>query len=504
MTGVTTGADLDHLPEGAFQLAPEARDLPSYLRAFAYAAAPWFSVLVVVFVERWRVGPTLRFREFQAVLVYAFLAAMLWIGPVQLVLSRFLADALFEGKPGAGRGATQRLALALSVVGAASALAYGWWREVPWRLTLPGGLLLASVLAGWVGNLALYGIKRYRAVVLSAAAGMALALVLRALPVPGAATGGTWPLLALAAGQLLVAVMVHVSLAEGLPGPDPRQAGVLRWAARFPTLAIAGGLQAVGLTALPVLAWCVVGVEEVPGFVTRWEVDIPVFLAFLVILPGQAAFLQEVERDFQAAYRRFLVDVEVGSAAEVDASHERLVLAFEDSLVGPARVQLVVTVAALLGLEVLLGRLGLVGLDRDFLRVVLVAASAHGVVLQLSVLAQYLDRRRVLVAVLATTAVPHLLVTPAALAVATEPQALWGLPYLGAAAAAALGGWVVLGRDAGRLAYLVAFQGSMRDAEGQPLNYLPAPRQAADLEVGWEGGRADAPPGGGAPVTSGA
>lgn len=486
MSPADRAPSLARLPEGAFRLAPEDRDLPSFLRAFAFATAPWFSVLAVVFTERISTGPVLRFQEFQAVLVYVFVAAMLLVGSTQLVLSRYLADALYREAPGQGRSVSRRLAGTLALIGVAAASAYARHAGLPARLLLPGALLLAATVALWVTNVSLYGVKRYGTVVATSIAGALLAILLRGLPDPTGLPGGTWPLLALGAGQLLALALAQRALGRALPGAGAPVGDFLRCARDYPALAVAGSAQAVGLTALSLVAWSLAGVEEVTGFVMRWELDVPVFVAYLVILPGQASFVQELERDFQHAYRRFLVRVEVGSAAEVEASREEVLASFDDAVVFPLRLQAVVSLAAILHGPEVLARLGAVGLDPGLVASLILAATLHGLVLQLSVLAQYLDRRGTLAGFLGLLAVLHVAGTALVIGGSPEPSWRWVVPYAAACLLAAGIGWRRLRVAAERLDYHVLFEGTMRDADGSRLAYEAGPEGPEALHHAWE------------------
>ena len=240
---------------------------------------------------------------------YALLASLVTTSTLSMVVTRFLADMLFEERTDAVMpsfwGST---GLLLTVGGAV----YGVFLLFSGAGALPGFLcwmLFGELVAVWNAMSYLTAIKDYRAVLRGFAAAAAAALALGALAlrlglptVPamlGAMCGGYGIMLA---GQVSL-------LDRCFPAQKERPVSAflfLKWCDEFRPLALTGLCTALGLFAHLVLMWLGPLQVHVQGlFVGAPAYDVPALLSFLTILVTTVNFVVSVEVNFYPKYRSY-------------------------------------------------------------------------------------------------------------------------------------------------------------------------------------------------------
>ena len=254
----------------------------------------------------------------------AYAVALLVAGPVQIVISRYTADRLYEGRFRAiaapfcrGLGATF---LMCAVPATFALLALG----LPLRAAWWGAALSAAVGAQWtalsVGN----GLCSPALVLGAVAAGSALSFLLAALLVAVAGLGVSGYLFGLISGQVLTLAILLVGIFRALPDEADERARLLPAFRDYAALAGAGLAFNASLWVDKLVAWCLVGGETAAlhagASSTAWFSTIPC-LAWIFV---------EVETTFHRRFRAFyraleggapLAELRRGARALVDEPH---------------------------------------------------------------------------------------------------------------------------------------------------------------------------------------
>lgn len=362
----------------------------AYATGAAVMALPWVLTTIVLAslpAIIGRVGTDTRAAEIVVNVAYA--VALLVSGPVQIVVSRYTADRLFERKLRAiaaplcrGLSATFLLcfipaALVLLLLGQSM------------RLTLWGAALSAAVGAQWTALAVGNGLCSPSLVLGAVAAGSVVSFMLASVLVVVAGLGVPGYLFGLGAGQVLTLVILLVGVLRALPAESDERARLLPAFRDYSALAVAGLAFNASLWVDKLVAWTLVG--GVTGALHGWAST----LAWFSTIPCLAWIFVEVETTFHRHFRRFYRALEGGaSLAELRLGVRALVGEAMRLLRGAASVQLGVMLFLQLAALPLARALAL---PEDAIlpyRLLLGAAGVHALGLLGLILLYYFDFRR--------------------------------------------------------------------------------------------------------------
>jgi uncharacterized membrane protein len=418
-----------------------------------------------------------RVNQFTSILVYIYAASLIISGPIQLVLTRYVADRLYEeDRDGVLAGVLHALSLAGGLAGL-SWFGFASWAELP-----PGALLASTVLsvvvtALWVIMAYVTSLKRYKQVTGIFAMGAVLTVFLAI----GLATQGRMGVNGLLLGYALghaavLAGMASVSIQEYHYEPRPFSE-FLAYFIHMPGLVAVGLLMNVALWIDKLLVWGMTGTQELPGFYSNWVYDIPAYLAYLSVLPSQAFFLIKVETRFDIQYQKFLRAILDSPAEVVVRRKHEMNASLRDGLSQLMKFQGVISLVLVLLAPRILEVLRLHTLDTLLLEGLMLGAYCHFGFLHTMVFLMYLDRRREMLKLLAGFTLLNGAGTYLAVSYSATPT-YWCLGYVVASFVALLVGIRTTLHLADRIDYLMLFEQDLRDADNRVIKYRPAPADA--------------------------
>jgi uncharacterized membrane protein len=462
----------------------------AYATGAAVMALPWVLTTAVLVSLRAVVHQGLpELASAGTIVSVAYGVALLVAGPVQIVVSRYAADRLYEGRLRAiaapvcrGLGTTF---LVCAVAASLLLLALG----LAPRAALWGGALSAAVGAQWtalsVGN----GLCTPALVLGAVGAGSVLSFLLAALLVTVAGLGIPGYLFGLMSGQTLTLVILLVGIFRALPDDADDGARLLPAFRDYAALAGAGLAFNASLWADKLVAWGLVGGETAALHSGASTV------AWFSTIPCLAWVFVEVETTFHRRFREFYLALEGGaSLTELRRGARALEEEAERLLRGALSVQAGVTVFLQFAADPLARRLGL-PLDAILTyRLLLVAACAQAVGMLGLILLYYFDLRRE-----ACLAAVALLVAITAFTVAAS---VCGLPpSLGTVLGCTFGAcftWRCVFQGVGavlRHTLLAQPYGVARRGNRDGSEVVRRPARLRPLRVPRRGGHAPAPPG---------
>lgn len=455
----------------------------AYLSSGIISAGPWLISVLSLALLQGAIGASLppedRMLLF-ATITYAFVASSVLTGPVQIVLTRILADHLFLGEVGAIAGtfsrALRRTAILLVVI-LAPFLAGA---PFPMAYRLLAGSLFLTVSMIWLALSVLTAARDYRSIVLAFALGYAIS--------GGAALGlgqrlGVWgALLGFGFGQVVcLALLVERVFAEFPASPAKPAAAGRNWGT-YGSLACVGFLYHLGLWAEKILYWSSSAAVSIAGFFRTFPpYDTAILLAYLLTIPSSAVLLVNLETDFYRHYRAFYRNVlrkdgrggiqrSRGTFQEISEAKEGMVRAARSGLVTLLKVQGMVAGFALLLAPDLARWIGLPSQHLASLRLAILAASGQVFVLYTVLLLLYVDARRQSLFVVFVFALSNLGLSWTAL---QQAPGAYGLGYLLSTIATTLAGTYLLNSVLTRLDYLTFMEqpldrGPRRQSRSQP------------------------------------
>ena len=362
----------------------------AYATGATVMALPWVLTTAVLFSLPAVIGRGMADLATAGTVVnVAYAAALLVAGPVQIVISRHVADRVYEGRPRAiaaplcrGLGATFLICALPTAVGL---LALG----VPSRAAVWGAVLSAAVGTQWtalsVGN----GLCSPALVLGAVAAGSAQSFLLAALLVAVAGLGVPGYLFGLISGQTLTLVILLVGIFRALPEEADERATLLPAFRDYAALAGAGLAFNASLWVDKLIAWRMVG-GEAASFHARAST-----IAWFSTIPLLAWIFVEVETTFYRRFRSFYAALEGGATLpELRSGARGLVGEAARLLRGAISVQAGVTVFLQLAADPLARWLGLRQEAILPYRLLLFGAGAQGIGLLGLILLYYFDLRR--------------------------------------------------------------------------------------------------------------
>jgi uncharacterized membrane protein len=373
--------------------------LSKYGAAGVISCGPWllsvFSMLLIGALCRGLVADAASVERFQVSVTWLFALSLILSGPLQLQLTRFIADRVYAGR-------TQEIApnlfaalvLMSSIGGLLAAAASPLLSDEPPGFRLLFGIAFVTLADVWLMVGVLSGLRRHLAVLgvfgLGYLVTVGAALALAPYGELGLMGGFT-----LGQAVLLIAGLRLIS--RELPSPVPVAWDVVRLRElRFDLLAI-GFFYNLSIWIDKALFWFDPSTSRgVVGPLRGSDVyDLPIFLAYLTIVPGMAVFLVRVETDFAARHAEYYASVRDGAPLlEIEERCDRMTDAARRAITDLLIVQ-GLTALAFIGLGPwLLGLFGISELHLPLFYVDTLGVGMQVLLLTATSVLFYLDRRR--------------------------------------------------------------------------------------------------------------
>ncbi|WP_186180714.1 exopolysaccharide Pel transporter PelG [Burkholderia gladioli] len=405
--------------------------LTGLMQAYTYAgligAGPWvlsivgillIGVLSVPFVK-----PNGAVTQFQVSVTYLIAVSLVLTGPLQLWYTRFTSDRLFEKR--------RELVLpnfhaVMLVVTAASALigallalfAFGG-QTAGYRLLMLAGFVVMSNI--WIATIFLSGMKRYVAIIVVFFVGYA-ATALAALALKG--FGLTGLLAGFVAGQAVLLCGLLGLIYRDFDSDRFISFEIFEKRYRYPSLMLIGFLYNLGIWIDKFMFWYSAGTGQPVIGPLRASIiyDIPVFLAYLAIIPGMAVFLLRIETDFVEYYDAFYDAVREGASLQhIERMQRAMVEALREGVWEILKIQAMAALILFAAAPTLLHWLEIPALYLPLLYIDVIAASMQVVFMGIINVFFYLDKRRIVLWLVGAFVVLNVLLT--ALTLASNPAA---------------------------------------------------------------------------------
>lgn len=373
------------------------------MQAYTYAglisAGPWIlsiiGILMIGALSLPLVLPATLITQFQVSVTWLIALSLVLTGPLQLAYTRFTSDRLFEKRDDLVLPNFHAVAL---VVTAAATLVGGLsvWLLFPQQtpgyrlLMLAGFVIVANV---WIATIFLSGMKQYVAILVTFAIGYAsttgMSLALSHYGLNGLLAGFVIGQTVLLAGLLLLIYRDYRS-------DHFISFEVFHKRYRYPTLMITGFLYNFGIWVDKFMFWFTPGTgQQVIGPLRASIIyDIPVFLAYLAIIPGMAVFLLRIETDFVEYYDAFYNAVREGASLQhIERMRNAMVEALRNGLWEIIKVQTIAAMMLFAAGPAILTWLRISTLYLPLLYVDVIAASLQLVFMGVMNVFFYLDKR---------------------------------------------------------------------------------------------------------------
>ena len=431
--------------------------LQAYGAAGIISSGPWIVSILGIFAigvmtsttgEDWSstfVG------EFQVSVTYLMSLSLILTGPLQFLLARFVSDRHYEKRDdlilpnlfGA-------ISLVTLVSGSLAAVLLSCCFSASWLyriLMLAGFVLLSNI---WIVVVLLSAAKAWKLILTAFVAGYAItvsvAMALRTYGPEGLLFG-------FVAGNGLLLFALLALVARTYPSPRMLAFGFLRRAHVFPSLAFTGLFYNFAIWADKFIFWFnpMTGQTVLPPLRSSPIYDLPIFLAYLSIVPGMTVFLVRIETDFSVHCERFYRSIRRGATLDqIQNAKTEMVASVRQGIYDIFKVQGMTVLTLIAFGPQLLAWVGIPPLYRLLLNVDLVAVGVQMLLLAILNVLFYLDQRRIALLLTGFFAVSNIGLT--ALTQLLGPAA-YGYGFAVSVALTAIVGLVLLSRKLERLEY---------------------------------------------------
>jgi uncharacterized membrane protein len=391
------------------------------VQAYSYAgvigSGPWVlsivGILMVGLLSRAVVVPEFLITQFQVSVTYLIASSLILTGVVQLAFTRFISDRLFEKRDDLVMSNFN--GLLLWVVGLSGLLglllAFTLFSGLPvvYRLLMLAAFVLLCAI--WVATIFLSGLKMYRAILLLYALGYAITVIVALLARPFGLEGllGGFVL-----GHFVLFIGMWVMTSWHYRSKVTISYEFAQRSTCYPTLMAVGLLYNLGVWVDKFMFWTWAETSDAIIGPLRASViyDLPVFMAYLSIIPGMAVFLVRIETDFVEYYDRFFDSVRAGGSLEyIEDMRDEMVYSIRQGLAEIGKIQTLAMLAAIVAGPAVFSVLEISELYLPLLYIQTLAASLQVGLLALLNVFFYLDQRRLILALCAFFCISNIVFT---------------------------------------------------------------------------------------------
>lgn len=305
-------------------------------------------------------GDRLAVEIFRLVTIYNFALSLVCCGPFLLVMTRYLADRIYEQKveeaPGMLVGAT---AVALGMQAPIVVWLYFLHTDMTLPERLASGVHYFLICGIWLVSVFLSALKDYRAIGLSFAAGMTIGL------------GAAWALLddfgaagligGFAIGLAVIFFALTLRVMVEYPYGIVRPFAFLRYFPRFWQLALFGFAYNLTIWCDKLVLWLAPDAERAAvGLISNPAYDSAMFLANMTTVPVLAIFIIAIETEFFERYQAFYRAIEAHATwREIRENHAGIIRSLNSAGRNILLLQSVIAALAILCSPALFAALGI-------------------------------------------------------------------------------------------------------------------------------------------------
>lgn len=376
--------------------------LQAYTFAGIIGSGPWvlsiIGILIIGLLSHTVVIPSHLVTQFQTSVTYLIASSLIYTGGVQLAFTRFVSDRLFEEQdemvmPNLN-GLLMLVIISASLLGTLGIFALFPGQSIAYRILMLAGFVLMSAI--WVVTIFLSGMKRYKAIVALFALGygitVSLALILRPFGLEGLMAGFVLGHCVLLAGMWTLTAFDFRP--QRLVAFDFTRLETL-----YPSLLCIGVLYNLGVWIDKFMFWFFPYTSEPVIGALRASLiyDLPVFLAYLSIIPGMAVFMVRIETDFVEYYDKFYDAVRSGGSLEyIENMRDEMVYSIKQGLAEIGKIQTLAVLVTFVAGPTLLNALDISELYLPLLYIQVIGAGLQVILLSILNVFFYLDQRRII------------------------------------------------------------------------------------------------------------
>ena len=279
----------------------------AYIFASIITSGPWIlSIICLGFIGllSGRFTTAKKFSSISITIVYTFAFSLIFTGPLQFTLTRYLADKEYmKQKEKMLSALLTALIISLAVSLSLSVPWYYYNGEGSLEYKAAGISLFVIICAIWTMMDFLSCSKNYSGIIASFFIGSFMSLLLS--PLLGGFYDTDGALWGYTIGQSFILISLLYYIIREFPYNGIFNREFMKYFRLFPFIFFTGLFYNLGLWSDKLLGWFFLGEKIFGNFMAYTLYDTPVFIAYLIIIPSLAYFLIQSETRFFLAHRNF-------------------------------------------------------------------------------------------------------------------------------------------------------------------------------------------------------
>lgn len=377
-------------------------EMSAYLYAAMVSSGPWLmSVLCLAVLGLYSYSGFSQLDQdiFRTTIVYVYAFTLIYVGYIQLVVTRYLADKFYMGEEKITLTAFYSSSILVLLAGTIIGVGGIWFFELTFTYKIIAVILFLIVAMIWLAMIFLSAVKDFRSIVQAFAVGTT------------ASVGGAfffYPLMGLegyllgyTAGQALIFFWLLARLLAEFPAGRIWDSTMLTYFLKYWELALIGMLFNLAIWVDKIMFWFAPDSRMiVPYLRTHDMYEGPIFFAYMTIVPTLAIFLVKVETKFYEHYHDYFAKiVSKKELSSILLEKQGMITMLKESLREILIVQGALTLLCIFMASNFIDIVGLSPLQRPLLQIALVGSLMQVMLSVAVIILFYFDLRKEVLAV---------------------------------------------------------------------------------------------------------
>lgn len=375
------------------------RAMAAYVVGGAIGGGPWLISVLGILMLAMMIPALPEYRQslaqFEISVTYVIAGSLVLSGSAGNSFSRYVADQLFLNKPNYVVSNLNGIMLLITLVSGVFSyffvLIFFPQQDILYRFLLMGSFVILSNI--WIVISLLTALKNYQTIlkifILSYLVVVALGYLLRNHGLHGF-------MFSFLVGQLVLILSLIIALYREYPTNSMIDFHFMEKNSIYKLLIFSGLFFNLAIWVDKFLFWFnpSTSYAVIGPFRASWVYDIPIFLAYLCLLPGMAVFLLLIETDFSDFYGRFVNSILQGkSYAYIKLAGDQMIAYALNVIYSIVKIQAIVIIIIFQFGEKILIHLHISPLYYNVLYITVIGTSLQVVLLALIDILYYMDRR---------------------------------------------------------------------------------------------------------------
>ena len=292
---------------------------------------------------------------------YALLFSLLLVSTLSFVLSRYIADMIFQNKFDRVLPALYGAISILLIIGAIGWGIFLYFTALPLEYSVLLSILFCVAVVVWLQIIFITAVKDYRSIMLGFALGVIMSLVVGYVLITAGNEVIASLYIAASVGYGIMMFIYTTVLHKYFPIGKGSALRFIEWIERYPSLSFVGFFVTLGLFIHLMLMWSSPWGGQVYGLIHHApRHDIPALVAFFSILVTTVNFVTSVEVNFYPRYRLYCSLLNNGgSLSDISKAYAEMMTVLKQEMFYLALRQFFVTIIAIVVVGEIINTLGL-------------------------------------------------------------------------------------------------------------------------------------------------